>query len=381
MILCLNTGSSSLKFALYEKEHLALVLLGAIEEIGQKQGLFWVKDAQGGKLLEEKAPFPLFLDGIQRLFHFLDSSKYRSSLVATGHRIVHGGSYYSHPQVIDKNVLSTLEELIPLAPLHLPQELEVLKEIMGLFPDLEHVACFDTSFFSTLPETSRRFALPKALLDEKIVRYGFHGLSYEYITSKLHPLPSKVIIAHLGSGASLAAIKEGKPIDTTMGFSPAGGVIMGTRLGDIDPGVLIYLMRHKGIGINELENIVYKKSGLLALSDLSSDMHILLQAKSTFAVEMFCTSVAKTIGSYFVELGGLDQLIFTAGIGERADTIRKTICDKLRPLGALLNEKKNSVHAEVISSTDSAFMINVIPTNENYVIANHVNSIQSSLSR
>lgn len=372
LILCLNTGSSSLKFTLYEQGDLAVFLSGAIEEIGEKRGLFWVADGEGEKKTEEKGSFFTYLDAVQKLFHFLDSFKHQFSLAAIGHRVVHGGSYYSKPTAIDAKVLSVLEGLIPLAPLHLPQELEVIKESIRLFPDLEQIACFDTSFFHALPETAKRFSLPTIYWKEKIERYGFHGLSYEYITSKLQPMPSKAIIAHLGNGVSLTAIQEGKPVDTSMGFSPAGGVIMGTRLGDIDPGVLIYLMREKKMDADELEDLVYKKSGLLALSDLTGDMQTLLQTKKDFAIEMFCQNIAKTIGSYFVILGGLDQLIFTGGIGERADVVRKRICEKLTSLGALLDTQKNRKHAVEVSSEDSAFVIKVIATDENYKIANHV---------
>ncbi|MFZ0565045.1 MAG: acetate/propionate family kinase [Chlamydiales bacterium] len=370
LILCLNTGSSSLKCTLYIQSDLTIFLSGAIEEIGEKKGLFWVKDGKGEKQTEERDSFATYLDAVQKLFHFLDP--FKTQLTAIGHRVVHGGSVYLQPTLLDDKVLSILEELVPLAPLHLPQELEVIKESRRLFPGVDQVLCFDTSFFRAMPESARRFALPKSFWEEKVERYGFHGLSYEYITSKLEPMPSKAIIAHLGNGASLAAIREGKPIDTSMGFSPAGGVIMGSRLGDIDPGVLIYLLREKKMDADKLEELVYKKSGLLALSDLTGDMQTLLQEKKEFAIEMFCQSVAKVIGSYVVVLEGLDQLIFTGGIGERADEIRKRICEKLKPLGAQLDVQKNKEHAVNISLSQSAFTIKVIATDENYKIASHV---------
>ncbi len=274
--------------------------------------------------------------------------------------------------------MESLRKLAPLAPLHLPSELSVIEAVSAHFPALPQVVCFDTAFHHRMPEEARRLPLPRALWDAGIRRYGFHGLSYEYIVWRLGPAArGRTIIAHLGNGASMAAVRNGLPVDTTMGLTPAGGFMMGTRSGDLDPGVLLYLLREKDYDSERLDRLVNDESGLLGVSGLSSDMKTLLERRgrepaAAQAVAMFCCQLRKHIGALAAALGGLDTLVFTGGIGERAAPVRWEACQGLDHLGLRLDAESNAAHADTISRPDSRCVVRVIPTQEDLMIARHV---------
>lgn len=295
---------------------------------------------------------------------------------AAGHRIVHGGRYFREPQRINANVINKLKKLVLFAPLHLPRQIALIEGVTQHYPDLPQVACFDTAFHWSMPEVAQRFPLPRNLWDEGVMRYGFHGLSYEYIVSMLGDgVGGRAIIAHLGNGASMVALKDGQPIDTSMGLTPTGGFMMGTRSGDLDPGVLLFLLR-KGWTVEQLAALLDYQSGLLGVSGVSSEMKTLLERSAqdpnaAQAVEMFCYQVRKFIGAYAAALGGLDILIFTGGIGERAAEVRAMIARGLSFLGIELDEAANAQHAQVISTETSRCSVRVIKTDEDLMIARH----------
>ncbi|HEV7550439.1 MAG TPA: acetate/propionate family kinase, partial [Candidatus Angelobacter sp.] len=297
-------------------------------------------------------------------------------LAAAGHRIVHGGPKFTAPQLINDKMKEALKELIPFAPLHLPNQVAMIEAVAAHFPDLPQVACFDTAFHSRMPEVAQRFALPRDLWKQGIKRYGFHGLSYEYVAGTLGPaLGRRAIISHLGNGASMVALKDGIPMDTSMGLTPTGGFMMGTRSGDLDPGVLIHLMK-AGYTVDQLEGLVDREAGLLGVSGQTGDMRVLLQKSQTdpaaaLAVQMFAYYVRKFIGAYAAVLNGLDTLVFTGGIGERAAPVRATICSGLEYLGVALDVSANGRNAEVISPPSSPCTVRVIQTDEDLMIARH----------
>lgn len=376
-ILSLNAGSSSLKFALYriQNETEERVFWGAAEEIGAPEGRFWLREANQRALAERRERFPTPGDAIAAMFAGLAEQGVQDS-VAAGHRIVHGGPFFSSPQKVDRQVRDRLQELIPFAPLHLPSQIAIIDELSQRRPDLLQVACFDTAFHCGMPEVARSFALPRELGHEGIVRYGFHGLSYEFVVSKLGAnLGQRAIIAHLGNGASMVALRDRAPLDTSMGLTHTGGFMMGTRSGDLDPGVLLYLLR-QGWTAERLEKLLDHESGLLGVSGLTSDMRMLLgkrvdDARAGQAVEMFCYQVRKCIGAYAAVLGGLDTLVFTAGIGERAAEVRAGICRGLEFLGVELDAAANARHDDIISRASSACAVRVVETDEDLMIARH----------
>lgn len=383
-IICLNSGSSSLKFALYELGNKEEVLLveGAAEPIGLKGGRLWVRDAAKKLLMEKHSDFTEHEAAVKAVFNVIEelSMPHPSGV---GHRIVHGGPDYSSPMKVDKEVMETLRKLVPFAPLHLPDEILCIEAVAAHLPDLPQVACFDTAFHRSMPELSQRFPLPRYLWDEGVRRYGFHGLSYEYILSVLGTAASgRIIIAHLGNGASMAAIKNGRPIDTTMGFSPTGGFMMSTRSGDLDPGILIYLMNEKGYDVGKIERLVNHEAGLLGVSATSPDMKTLLDnmkndPNSEQAVEMFCYQLRRHIGSLSAALDGVDIIVFTGGIGEKAAPVRRNVCEGLKHLGIHLDERLNDIHADVITTPESSCTVRVIPTNEDLIIARHTHKLLS----
>jgi len=292
-----------------------------------------------------------------------------------GHRIVHGGPAFVAPVAVDDAVFSQLEGLVELAPLHLPPALALLSKARERLPEALHVACFDTAFHSTLPEVTRRFALPAELYQAGVRRYGFHGLSYEYVLSTFGSTPPRrLVIAHLGSGASMAAIREGRCVDTSMGMTPTGGIPMGTRSGDLDPGVLIHLMRKRGCSLDELEHLVNHAAGLKGIAG-SADMAELVtragerDASAQAAIELFAYSIKKQLGAYIAALGGLDCLVFTGGIGEHVPLVRKLVCAHLEALGIELDAGLNDANQPVISRPKSACEVRITPTNEDVVIA------------
>jgi acetate kinase len=382
-ILCLNGGSSSLKFAVYRlsAESEERMLSGAVEAIGPSKGKAWLRS--GDKTLhEESGNFCDHTAAIGKMFVALREQGVEQ-LAAAGHRMVHGGPKFTAPQLIDAGLKDALKKLTPFAPLHLPSQVAMIEAVEAHFPDLPQVACFDTAFHSRMPEVAQRFALPRGFWEQGIRRYGFHGLSYEYVVSKLgQELGRRTIIAHLGSGASMVALKDGLPMDTSMGLTPTGGFMMGTRSGDLDPGVLIHLLK-EGYSAEQLENLVDHQAGLLGVSGLTGDMKVLLQKSQTdgaarMAVQMFTYQVRKFIGAYAAVLNGLDTLVFTGGIGERAAEVRAEICSRLEYLGFGLDTQANRRNAEVISAPDSKCTVWVVQTDEDVMIAHHTREVALS---
>jgi acetate kinase len=350
-VLALNAGSSTFKYTAYR--------LGDGREVELVAETLKAADLPGS------------LDvALERLANVTSGAP---SLV--GHRIVHGGPSFIAPVAVDDAVLSQLEDLVELAPLHLPPALKLLRKARARLPRALHVACFDTAFHRTLPEVARRFALPAELYEAGVRRYGFHGLSYEYVLSTLGSTPpSRLVIAHLGSGASMVAIRDGQSIDTSMGFTPTGGIPMGTRPGDLDPGVLIHLLRKRGYSADALEHLVNHASGLHGLAG-SADMASLVaragahDASAQAAIELFAYSIKKQLGAYVAALGGLDCLVFTGGIGEHVPLVRELACSNLEVLGIALEPALNAKNEPIISRGSSACEVRVVPTNEDLVIA------------
>jgi acetate kinase len=379
-ILSLNGGSSSLKFAVYRLSGTAeeRMFSGAVEAIGQPSGKAWLRG--GDKTLqEETGKFPDHTAAMKKIFAGLREQGVEK-LAAAGHRIVHGGPKFTAPQLIDAQLKQALKELIPFAPLHLPSQIAMIEAVEAHFPDLPQVACFDTAFHSRMPEVAQRFALPQRFWEQGIRRYGFHGLSYEYVIGKLGgKLGRRAIIAHLGNGASMVALKDGLPMDTSMGMTPTGGFMMGTRSGDLDPGVLIHLLK-TGYSAEQLEELVDHEAGLLGVSGHTSDMKALLQKSQTdsaahMAVKMFAYQVRKFIGAYAAVLNGLDTLVFTGGIGERAADVRGKICSGLGYLGVALETQANAQNADVISLPNSQCAVRVVQTDEDLMIVRHTRAV------
>ena len=383
-ILCFNAGSSSLKFAVYgqtpdperDKERLAA---GAVERIGLSESRLLVS-TDGDRSAQTAGDYKDHASAVHAVLDLLER-RGLPALGAVGHRLVHGGPEYTAPVRIDARLMKSLRALAPLAPLHLPGELSVIEAVSARFPALPQVVCFDTAFHHRMPEEAGRLPLPRALWDAGIRRYGFHGLSYEYIVWRLGPLPrGRTIIAHLGNGASMAAVRDGLPVDTTMGLTPTGGFMMGTRSGDLDPGVLLYLLREKGYDGDRLDRLVNEEAGLLGVSGVSPDMKTLLERRerepaAAQAVAMFCYQVRKHIGALAGALGGLDRLVFTGGIGERAAPVRWEACQGLEHLGIQLDAERNAAHADTVSRTDSRCIVRVIPTDEDLMIMRHVREV------
>jgi len=391
--LVLNAGSSSLKFCVFERPSKGpwrLKARGQIEGIGTSPRLS-VKDTEGARLANEKLDGSVHDggDAVDVLARWLRSRYAGSRVLGVGHRVVHGGALFTGPIILNKGILAQLYELIPLAPLHQPHNLAAIEAVFDRLPDVPQVACFDTSFHRGHPAVAELVPLPRELRQSGIERYGFHGISYEYIASVLPEIAptiaeGRVIVAHLGSGASLCALKNGKSIDTTMGFTAIDGLCMGTRPGAIDPGVVLYLFQTLGLPAKEVETILYKKSGLLAISEISNDMRDLLgrsEPAAQLAVDYFVYRAAKEIGALAAVLGGVDALVFTAGIGENSPEIRRRISEASRWLGVEIDETKNINHGPRISSTTSKVSVWVIPTNEELMIALHTGTMLGLRSR
>jgi acetate kinase len=356
-ILTLNAGSSSLKFAAFDAVSLSEILRGQISGMGTAPRL----EVDGN--VRTLPPDTGFAAGLDLLLTLLsDHGLQTSSLAGIGHRIVHGGTRYVQPTLIDDLTLVELEKLRSLAPLHLPFGLSVLRIMRRLLPSLPQIACFDTAFHATQPELATRLPLPRAYFDKGYRRYGFHGLNYEHVVEHLRSsgLPPRLIAAHLGSGASMCAIVEGKSVATTMGFSTADGLVMGTRTGSIDPGVLVALLRDEKLTLEQLEDLLYRKSGLLGLSGISSDMKVLLasdKAEAREAIDYYCYSAARHAASLVTAMNGVDGIVFTGGVGENADVVRDKIVAHL----AWLNIAPKAIQ--------------VVPANEELAIARHVKSL------
>ncbi len=385
--LVLNAGSSSLKFCVYrrpEVESWRLEARGQIEGIGTSPRLS-VKDAAGEKLADEKLDATVRDGGgaIEALALWLRSKYGGARVLGVGHRVVHGGARYARPVVVTREVLKELYELVPLAPLHQPYNLAAIEAVFERLPDVPQVACFDTAFHRGHTAVMELVPLPREIRESGLQRYGFHGLSYEYIASVLPEVApeiagSRVIVAHLGSGASLCAMKEGKSVDNTLGFTALDGLCMGTRPGALDPGVVLHLFQSLGLSAKEVEDILYKKSGLLGISGISNDMRDILgrsEPEARLAVDYFIYRAAKELGALAAVLGGIDGLVFTAGIGENSTEIRKRICEASAWLGLDLDAEANGRGGPRISSPRSKVSAWVIPTNEELMIARHTGSL------
>jgi acetate kinase len=386
-ILVLNAGSSSLKFALFTPSpSLRETIRGEIENLDAIPHLF-ARDETGASLIERRwsADDPKDFDAVLAvLLKFIDDRVGGGQLIAVGHRVVHGGAKHVAPELVTKRVLDALQALTPLDPLHLPHNLAPIQAVAAARPALPQVACFDTAFHHTMPPEASRFALPRALTEAGIRRYGFHGLSYEFIVERLRTKApalarGKVIAAHLGAGASLCALRGGVSIATTMGFSVLDGLVMATRCGTLDPGAILYLAR-QGKSIAEIEDLLYRQSGLLGVSGLSADMRVLVASEAPFAreaIDLFTYRIATEVGGFVSALGGLDGLVFAAGIGEHASTIRAEICDRLSWLGVKLDAAANAANAERISAGESKVDVRVVATDEEAMIARHTQAVVS----
>jgi acetate kinase len=386
-VLVLNAGSSSLKFCVYRRPDdtdWEVAARGQIEGIGTAPRLS-AKDAQGEVLVKETLSAAVS-DGnaaIEALASWLRSKWSGARVLAVGHRVVHGGVRFSQPIVLTRQILADLSELIPLAPLHQPYNLAAIEAVFNRLPDVPQVACFDTGFHSHHSEVANLVPLPRGARNSGLQRYGFHGLSYEYIASVLPEVApeiakGRVIVAHLGSGASLCALKDGKSIDSSFGFTALDGLCMGTRPGALDPGVVLYLFQNLGLTVKEVESMLYKQSGLLGISGISNDMRDLLsrsEPEASLAVDYFVYRAAKEIGALTAVLGGVDGLVFTAGIGENSPEIRQRICHASTWLGLELDAQANAGAGPRISTPQSKISAWVVPTNEELMIARHTWSL------
>jgi len=382
-ILVLNAGSSSIKFSLYRVDERRLVLHAG----GQLEGLytaahFKAVDANGAVIGET-----FWTDGevlghegaMDYLSGFLLTHSGGHRLVGVGHRVVHGGLLYAAPARLDAAVVSDLEQFIPLAPLHQPHNLAPIKLLLAQQPDLPQVACFDTAFHRAQPELAQMFALPVELHEAGVRRYGFHGLSYEYIASRLPSVDpqaaaGRTVVLHLGNGASMCALLAGRSVASTMGFTAVDGLPMGTRCGALDPGVILYLMDQRGMDVRSIEKLIYGQSGLLGVSGVSSDMRTLLASddpRVRLAVDLYVYRIGRELGSLAAALGGLDAMVFTGGIGEHAAPIRERVCALAGWLGVVLDQDANDAGASRISAPGSQVSVSTIPTNEELMIARH----------
>jgi acetate kinase len=384
-IIVVNAGSSSIKFAIYAVGATPGRLLhGLIDGLGS-QPRFNASDAAGAVLPGDPlAGVPAgavtrltHAQAIERLFGWIDRQCAGVNIVAAGHRVVHGADEFSAPVLVDRSILARLETLVPLARLHQPHNLAAIRALMELRPELPHVACFDTAFHRTQPAPAQAYALPRAVSDAGVKRYGFHGLSYQYIAGVLPEhlgagADGRVIVAHLGNGASLCALRGRRSVATTMGFTVIDGLMMGTRSGSLDPDVVLYLMRERGMSLEDVDDLLYRRSGLLGVSGISSDMRVLLNSidpRARQAIELFVYRAAREIGSLAAAINGLDALVFTGGIGEHAAPVREMICAHSTWLGIELDAEANRRHAPRISTPASRASAWVIPTDEEVVIA------------
>ncbi len=387
-ILVINTGSSSIKFAVFAIEEnsasLCMVYRGEIAGIGHQP--HFTVHGHAGNILEIEEPFLSNINKSQShesafsiLLDWINLHLDESPLAAVGHRVVHGGASYSAPVIVGKEIIRHLKAFIPLAPLHQPYQVATIETLAQQHPRLPQIACFDTAFHRTQPAIAQQFALPRALRQQGIIKYGFHGLSYEYIANVLpeylgDSAKGRVIVAHLGQGASMCAMEARRSVATTMSFSPLDGLPMGTRCGALDPAVVLYLLKEKGMTIDTVSDLLNYKSGLLGVSEISSDMRVLLSSnkpQAAEAVDLFVYYVSRELGSLAAALGGLDALVFTAGIGEHATIIRERICREASWLGIGIDTVANKAGDSRISTMDSAVSAWVIPTDEELIIAEH----------
>jgi acetate kinase len=383
-VLTINGGSSSIKFALFETTPtLRRILAGTIERIGLPDAVFEVKGMDKADSFTRPVIAPNHTAAVELLMDWIEDRIRRGELAAVGHRVVHGGPKYSQPQRITAEMVEELHQLKPFDPEHLPEEILLTEAFFRRFPNLVQVACFDTAFHHDLPRVAQLLPVPRRYEAEGVRRYGFHGLSYAFLMEELarqagpQAARGRVILAHLGNGASLAAVYQGKSVDTSMSFTPTGGFPMSTRSGDLDPGLVWYLERTEKITAKKFNEMVNFQSGLLGISETSSDMHDLLEREATDvraaeAVALFCYQVKKWIGAFAAALGGLETLVFAGGIGENASIVRARICDGLGFLGIELEEKCNAANEGVISAADSQVTVRVMHTDEELMIERSV---------
>ena len=385
-LLVLNAGSSSVKFALFSADGTPTRRLsGAVDGIAHDQGRFHAVDAKGSIWVDEARPVANQEDAIELLLTAVEQDRAGRAIVAVGHRIVHGGPDCDCPEYVTPKLEQRLKRLIPLAPLHLPHNLAGIFAVRARRPHLPQVACFDTAFHETLPKLARMTGLPRDVAGHDIRRYGFHGLSYEFIVDEIRHAhgtavaDERLIVAHLGNGASMAAIKGDRSVDTTMGFSTLAGLPMGTRSGDLDPGIVLYLIVEKGMSADAVQHMLYERSGLLGISGASADMRELLEQKDrpqvAEAIDYFCARARAYIGSLAATLGGVDRLVFTGGIGANAPEIRARICEGLEFLGIDLDPTRNQRGERAISRDESKVRIEAFPTDEEAMIARHTASL------
>lgn len=386
-VLTLNAGSSSLKFALFDADSpLSPVVSGAINGVGSTLATFTLKGMQGEVLERAAIAAPDPVVGLAYLLDRLEATVGSNGFAAVGHRVVHGGPNYRDPQRVDSAMLAELRRISAFNPVHLPCEIALMEVIAAKFPQTVQVACFDTAFHSQMPRVAKMLAIPRRYEVMGVQRYGFHGLSYAGLMEELRRVAGteaaegRVILAHLGQGSSLAAVRGGQGIDTSMGFTPAAGLMMGTRSGDLDPGLISFLAHTERMSPAGFDHMINRESGLLGVSETSSDMQELFaretdDLRAAEAVALFCYQAKKLIGAYAAALGGLDTLVFAGGIGENAPVVRARICQGLEFLGLELDESRNAANEEVISSGASRVVVLVIRTNEERVIARSVCSV------
>ena len=386
-ILTINAGSSSIKFALFPLDHPIspdAEVSGQIDGIGAETTRMTAKNRAGERIADQlleggKVNHAQAFDALLKWF---TASHANWQIVAVGHRVVHGGERYSQPTVIDDTVLGHLQSFIPLAPLHEPHNVAGIIALQALLPSVPQIACFDTAFHRSQPEVAQTFGLPRSITAEGIKRYGFHGLSYEFIARALPQhsgrASGRVVVAHLGNGASMAAMVDRKCVATTLGFSTIDGLVMGTRCGNLDPGVVLHLMETKNLSVKDMTKMLYKESGLLGVSGLSQDMRTLLASdkpEAEEAVNLFCYRIARELGSLAAAASGLDALVFTGGIGEHAAEVRRRVCLQSEWLGIRLNPEANARHELRISAGNSSVDVLVIPTNEEWMMAHHAQTL------
>lgn len=383
-VLVVNAGSSSIKFQLFERlpgDELELEFKGQMEGIGSRPHLV-AKDAQGNVLVDDsfaRTQIASVADALDQLEDWLESQLKGVLPEAIGHRVVHGGPEFSAPILIDDAVLAKLEKLVPLAPLHQPNNLAPIREIRERYPSVPQVACFDTAFHRGHPEVADRFAIPDHYYRDGIRRYGFHGLSYEYVAQRLTQIDpalaaGRVVACHLGSGASMCAIQAGRSVDSTMGFTAVDGLPMGTRTGQLDPGVVLYLLQDKGFDAKRIERFLYNEGGLKGLSGISNDVRDLLAsdtAGARLALEYFVYRIVREAGGLAAAMGGIDGIVFTAGIGEHSPEIRGRVIERLAWLGLELDGAANAANERLISTASSRVRVYVVRTNEELMIARH----------
>ncbi len=382
-ILVLNAGSSSVKFSVFRcvDGELSADVRGIVERLNDAPR-FVAKDARGAVVAAQDwsaADPPGHAGAIERLLAFLHARAGGQRLAAVGHRVVHGGVQFRDPVRVERDVLEALERLVPLAPLHQPHNLAPIRTLLERAPDIPQVACFDTAFHGSSPPVAQLFALPLELAEAGVRRYGFHGLSYEYIASILpqtdaRAAAGRTVILHLGNGSSMCAVRAGRSVASTMGFTAVDGLPMGTRCGVLDPGVILYLIAQRGLNARMIERLIYEESGLLGVSGISSDMRTLLasdEPRARLAIDLYIYRIGRELGSLAAALGGLDALVFTAGIGENAAEVRARVAREAAWLGLRLDEAANAAGGPRISTTDSPVAAWVLPTNEELIIARH----------